>query len=53
MGQDLARFALKVIMSRLMQYVTFSDDGPEVNSGGQVAKFSIFPKRLGVTITFD
>ncbi|CAF1016470.1 unnamed protein product [Rotaria sordida] len=32
-GQDLARFELKVIAARLMQQVTFGDGGPEVNAG--------------------
>jgi len=53
MGQDLSRFQLKVIIARLMQHVTFGDGGPQVNSGGHVAKFSICPKYVGVTITFD
>ena len=53
MGQYLALFQLKVIIARLMQHVTFGDGGPEVNAGGHVSKFSIFPKHVGVTITFD
>jgi cytochrome P450 len=53
MGQELARFQLKVIITRLMQFVTFGDGGLEVNSGGYVTKFSTFPKHVGVTITFD
>ena len=51
-GQDLARFELKVIVARLMQYVTFGDGGPKMNAGGfsdAVTK----PKHIGVTIRFD
>ena len=52
-GKDLARFELKIICARLMQYVTFGDGGPEVNSGGYIQKDTIIPKNMGVTITFD
>jgi cytochrome P450 len=53
MGQDLARFELKVICARLMQFVTFGDGGVEVNSGGYHVADTIKPKQLGVTMTFD
>ena len=53
MGQDLAQFQLKIIIARLMRYVTFADGGSQVNSGGYVTKFSTIPKYVGVTITFD
>jgi cytochrome P450 len=52
-GQDLARFELKTIVARLMQCVTFGDGGPDVNSGGHDRQFSVTPKRIGVTISFD
>ncbi|CAF2802196.1 unnamed protein product [Rotaria sp. Silwood2] len=52
-GQDLARFEFKVIAARLMQYVTFHDGGPQVNTGGQVQTITIMPKHIGVSITFD
>jgi len=52
-GQDLARFELKVIAARLMQYVTFIDGGPEVNTGGYVIRLTIMPKNIGVMIQFD
>ena len=52
-GQDLARFELKVIIARLMQHVTFGDGGAVVNAGGYVQKLTIIPKHIGVTITFD
>jgi cytochrome P450 len=52
-GQDLARFELKVIAARLMQHVTFGDGGPQVNAGGKVATLTIMPKHVGVTIMFD
>ncbi|CAF2352715.1 unnamed protein product [Rotaria sp. Silwood2] len=52
-GQDLARFELKVICTRLMQKVTFGDGGPEVNAGGYQQRLSIMPKHIGVTMTFD
>ncbi len=52
-GQDLAKFELKVIAARLMQYVTFGDGGSEVNQGGYEQKLATVPRYLGVTITFD
>ncbi|CAM4851961.1 unnamed protein product, partial [Rotaria magnacalcarata] len=52
-GQDLARFEMKVIAARLMQYVTFGDGGPEVNAGGHVTSLTVMPKHVGVTIQFD
>ncbi|CAF4751731.1 unnamed protein product [Rotaria sp. Silwood1] len=52
-GQDLARFELKVIVARLMQYVTFGDGGPQVNAGGQMCALTIMPKYVDVTIRFD
>jgi cytochrome P450 len=53
MGQDLARFKLKIICARLMQFVTFGDGGPELNAGGYEVTDTNKPKKLGVTITFD
>ncbi|CAF1391604.1 unnamed protein product [Rotaria sordida] len=52
-GQDLARLALKAIMARLMQHVTFGDGGPEVNAGGHSWRITLTPKNVGVTVTFD
>ena len=52
-GQDLARFELKVIAARLLQYVTFIDGGSEVNAGGYLLKLTIIPKHVGVIIKFD
>ncbi|UJR11972.1 hypothetical protein I4U23_016150 [Adineta vaga] len=52
-GQDLARFELKVLAARLMQNVTFSDGGPQVNSGGHFVRVSVMPKQIGVKINFD
>ncbi|CAF2841279.1 unnamed protein product [Rotaria sp. Silwood2] len=52
-GQDLAKFEIKVIAARLLQHVTFGDGGPEVNQGGHEQKLTIVPRHLGVTITFD
>jgi cytochrome P450 len=52
-GQDLARFELKTIAARLMQHVTFGDGGPDVNSGEHEERFSVTPKHIGVTISFD
>ncbi|CAF1186984.1 unnamed protein product [Rotaria sp. Silwood1] len=51
-GQDLARFELKVIAARMMQQVTFGDGGPDVNSGGHVTRLVTAPKHVGVTIEF-
>ncbi|CAF1075692.1 unnamed protein product [Rotaria sordida] len=53
MGQDLARFELKIICARLMQFVTFGDGGPELNAGGYDVTDTIKPKKLAVTIIFD
>ena len=53
MGQDLARFELKIICARLMQFVTFGDGGTELNSGGYDVTDTNKPKNLAVTITFD
>jgi cytochrome P450 len=52
-GQDLARFELKVIVARLLQYVTFGDGGHQVNSGGHLTRITVMPKHVGVTIDFD
>ncbi|CAF3295184.1 unnamed protein product [Rotaria sp. Silwood2] len=52
-GQDLARFELKVIAARLMQCVTFGDGGPQINAGGYLARTTMMPKHVGVTIQFD
>jgi cytochrome P450 len=52
-GQDLARFELKTMIVRLMQYVTFGDGGEQVNSGGFIQRLTSIPKNVGVTITFD
>jgi cytochrome P450 len=52
-GQDLARFELKTIIVRLMQYVTFGDGGEKINAGGYVQKMTVIPKHVGVTITFN
>ncbi|CAF2800141.1 unnamed protein product [Rotaria sp. Silwood2] len=52
-GQDLARFELKVVAARLIQYVTFGDGGPEKNADGHLASVTIKPRNVGVTITFD
>ncbi len=52
-GQDLARFELKVIAARLMQYVTFIDGGSNVNSGGYLLRLTMMPKNVGVKIQFD
>ena len=51
-GQDLARFQFKVIVARLMQYVTFGDGGPHINSGGQSMTLAVSPAHIGVTISF-
>ena len=53
MGQDLARFELKIICARLMQFVTFGDGGEELNSGGYDVTDTNKPRQLGVTVIFD
>ena len=52
-GQELARFELKVIAARLMQNVTFGDGGPKINSGGETLTLAVTPARIGVTIQFS
>lgn len=52
-GQDLARFELKTICTRLMQFVTFGDGGETLNSGGYHQRETLMPKRVAVTLTFD
>jgi len=52
-GQDLARFELKIICARLMQNVTFTDGGAQVNAGGYLQRETILPKHVGVKISFD
>lgn len=52
-GQDLARFELKVIAARMMQYVTFLDGGSDVNAGGYDNGLTVKPKKVGVTVQFD
>ena len=54
MGQDLARFELKVICARLMQFVTFGDGGSKLNAGGYyVMDTTNKPKKLAITLKFD
>lgn len=52
-GQDLARFELKLIAATLMQHVTFGDAGPTINAGGQLSNLTITPKHVAVTVRFD
>ncbi|CAF4089072.1 unnamed protein product [Rotaria sp. Silwood2] len=51
-GQDLARFAFKLIVARIMQQITFGDEGSDINSGGHVTRLVVTPKHVGVTIEF-
>ena len=53
MGQDLARFELKIVCARLIQFVTFGDGGPLLNAGGYVLTDTNKPKSVGVMISFD
>ena len=53
MGQDLARFELKIICARLMQFVTFGDGGPVLNAGGFDVTDTNKPKKIGVKVSFD
>ncbi|CAF1442704.1 unnamed protein product [Didymodactylos carnosus] len=50
-GQDLARLELKVIVIRLMLFVTFAD--APGNNGGRRQRLSIMPKELAVYMKFD
>ncbi len=52
-GQDFARFELKVIIARLMQHVTFSDGGADINSGGFISNITEKPRKIGVTMEFN
>ena len=50
-GQELARLELKVILIRLMLFVTFVD--APGNNGGHLQRLSVSPKELAVYIKFD
>lgn len=52
-GQDLAPLELKTIAVRLMQHVTFGDGGEQLNRGEHLQQFTILPKYVAVTISFD
>jgi hypothetical protein len=52
-GRDLVQFELKIIPARLMQYVTFGDGGPKVNSGGHLTGTTVMPKHIDMIINFD
>lgn len=51
-GQDLSQFQLKLIITRLMQFVTFGDGGSQINSGGFISGVTEKPRNIGVTIEF-
>ncbi len=50
-GQDLAQLELKVIIIRLMQFVTFVD--APGNNGGHLQRMAVVPKELAVSIEFE
>ncbi|CAF1263043.1 unnamed protein product [Adineta steineri] len=50
-GQELARLELKIIITRLMQFVTFVDTPG--NNGGHRQQMAVAPKDLAVEIKFD
>ena len=50
MGQDLARFELKMIIIRLMQRDVTFEDKPE-NTGGYAEEVTCFPKKLAIRIS--
>lgn len=52
-GQDLARLELKIMITRLMQQVTFHDGGDLVNSGGHRQSLTNSPRNIAVFIDFD
>jgi hypothetical protein len=52
-GRDLIQFELKIIAARLMQYVTFGDGSPKVNSGGYHTSATVMPKHIDMIINFD
>lgn len=53
-GKRLARFELKVIIVRLMQFITFIDSGEENgNTGGYLQKLICLPKSIAVHMDFD
>ena len=53
-GQDLAMFELKVLITRLMQRLTFEDPKSDANnSGGYIQRITCFPKHLAVRIHLD
>ena len=49
-GQELARFELKAIMTRLMQNLTFIDGGESSNTGGHRQSLTNSPRNIGVYI---
>ena len=53
MGQDLAKFELKIICARLMQFVIFVDGGSEVNAGGFDVTDTNRPRKIGVKVHFQ
>ncbi|CAF0843135.1 unnamed protein product, partial [Didymodactylos carnosus] len=52
-GQDLAKLELKIIITRLMQFITFEDGGEDINSGGHKQGLTVTPKNLAVYVQFD
>ncbi|CAF3364494.1 unnamed protein product [Rotaria sp. Silwood2] len=52
-GQDVARFELKVILATLIPHFTFIHGGSDVNTGGHGQRLSVIPKYIGVKIKFD
>ncbi|CAF5059869.1 unnamed protein product, partial [Rotaria sp. Silwood1] len=49
----LAKFKLKLVAARLMQYITFGDADPNLNADRHLASVTIKPRHVGVTISFD
>lgn len=52
MGQDLARFELKLVIIRLMQRGLVIEDTPE-NTGGYAEEITCYPKKVAIRIRFD
>ena len=53
-GQDLAFFELKIVITRLMQRVTFEDPGDEADNSGQfIQRITCYPKHLAVRVRID
>ncbi|CAF4042177.1 unnamed protein product, partial [Rotaria sp. Silwood2] len=53
-GQDLALFEFKIVITRLMQRIIIEDAGNEANnSGGFMQRITCFPKHVAIRVYMD